>query len=273
MPQFFRRPMIARVEPRPISRSALRGDPARRLSSRMPVSRSIPRASEVRATEETRVARPDSISSKLLGAAALGAATFLTLFGCPVPNNNASAADTANPSVVDAGIADVTAEAEISTAVAAPVTRIYGAGALAEALRLNRATDISFTLPGELRDLFGQVKFFGIIGPRMDRNNRSPFSVAGFAEQDGTVTASITALRGAFSSEEGAINTWHLVLELGEGEQAKYCWYELIVQGGGNDNSRRDGGHRRDDAGATQPDVPAPPRDVTTREARGRMGA
>jgi len=284
MPQLFRMPRIARMEPRPISRSVLRppagraGDPARRLGYRAPARQSVPRALETRA-EESHIARSSEVADRrapsrlATGLLTLGAG-ILTVLGCKTYEPPQAVSDVP-VSVVDAGIADVTAEAEISAAVAAPVTRIYGAGVLAEALRVSQATEVSFPLPQELKDLFGQVKFFGIIGPRMDRNNRSPFSVAGFAEQDGTVTASITALRGAFSSEEGAINDWHLVLELGEGEAAKYCWYGLTVQGGSNNNNRRDAGPRRDtsdrrDAGTTSP-ADATIRDIARGETRPRI--
>jgi len=238
------------------------------LSSRMPVSRSIPRASEVRATEETRVARPDSISSRLLGVAALGATTFLTLFGCSVPNNNAPAADTANPSVVDAGIADISAEAEISAAVAAPVTSIFRAGILETPLTINQAAQISFNLPEELKALFGQVKLFGVIGPRVDERDRSPFKVADFGEEQGLVSATITPLRGAEDS------SWHLVLELGEGAEAKYVWYEFVVGGRtqpADAGTRRDGSRRRDDAGTTRPDAQSQPRDIARGETRPRI--
>jgi len=169
-------------------------------------------------------------------------------------------------SAVDGGLEDATVREAVGEFVAAPVTRIFRAGVLDTALKFNRATEISFALPEELRDLFGQVRFFGIIGPRVDAQNRSPFSVTDFKEENGTVSASIKPLRGAES------NTWHLVLELGEGEEAKYAWYEIVVEGRTSpaDAGTRDA-RRRDDAGAAPRDVAAPPRDVATGDARIRI--
>ncbi|MBI5699373.1 hypothetical protein HZC35_03560 [Candidatus Saganbacteria bacterium] len=175
-------------------------------------------------------------------------------------------------SVADAGSSDAAVTAAVRELTHAPVTSIFKAGVNSTPLKVNQSTEISFALPQELKDLFGKVKSFGIIGTRMDQNNRSPFSIDGFKEEDGTVSASIKPLRGAFSSAEDAGNTWHLVVGLGEGEEAKYAWYEFVVAGRttSDDAGTRDV-RRREDAGTTERDIPRPPREVTTREAGVRI--
>lgn len=210
----------------------------------------------------------------------------LLLAGCPEKVNPPSVTDvpdvpvpTASDLAVDAGVPDIGVEAEIMNLTTSPSSRVFYLGARAEALRLNQTAQLSINLPTGLKDLFGKVNFWGILGPRVDRRGRLPFELSDFRvnPETGVVSAGIKPLAGAHSREEGAINIWHLVLELGEGEEANYCWYQLSIAGPSGGTGRRDAGHRREDAGTQPVDVPPPPQDTpqdaTTREARGRMGA
>lgn len=273
-PKFFMRPRVAaRPEPRPISRSAFRGTaPGPRMGYRAPVQRPVLRAPEARTEQvlrnpaEAREVRPGAGILSALGLSAL------VLLGCPKKYEPSATSDVP-VNAADAGLTGVGAEVEIMDLTGEyPNSRI---GAHPEPLRLNREAALSFTLPEEAWSLLSTVRFAGIAGPRYDRQSRSPFTVSDFTADPatGVVGVKIKPLRGAFSREEGASNTWHFVVGLGEGDQLSYYWYELAIEGPSSNGGRRDASPRRDDAGTPPADVTPPPRDVPTREARGRMGA
>jgi len=180
-------------------------------------------------------------------------------------------------SVVDVGITEVGVEAQIADATGAPPGRIFNVGTYAGALRINQTVQISFNLPVELKELFGKVSYWGILGPRVDSEGRTPFELINFVidPKTGAVTAGVKPLPGAYS--EGERNLWHLVAEVGEGEEISYCAYGLPIADEVSErpdagHRREDAGHRRDDAGQPPPEDAGAPRDVVeTGEARIRI--
>ncbi|MBI5699372.1 hypothetical protein HZC35_03555 [Candidatus Saganbacteria bacterium] len=209
--------------------------------------------------------------------------TATALGGCaekapPVPDALIRMVDAGLPdvpvSMVDAGMADI--EAEIAAATGAPPGKIFDLGNHAEALRVNQIMQISFTLPSELKALFDKVKFWGIIGPRVDSEGRSPFELMDFIldRETGVLKAGVKPLPGAFVENEP--NLWKFIAEVGEGAETNYCAYGLPVADEGREipdaGTRRDTGRRREDAGTRTPDVSPPLPDISaTAEARVRI--
>jgi len=179
-------------------------------------------------------------------------------------------------SAVDAGIADIGVEAQIMDLTGAPPAKIFHLGTHTGPLRINQITQISFTLPSKLKDLFDKVEFWGILGPRVDSEGRSPFEIVDFMidPNTGAVSVGVKPLPGAYL--EGGTSLWHLVAEVGEGEGLSYCAYGLPIAEEVREvpdagRQRRDAGRRRDDAGIEPADIPPPPRDIARGETRPRI--
>jgi len=207
--------------------------------------------------------------------------------GCGEKNQAPAAHDLTHPTVdvtlpdvpfaaVDAGIADIGVEAEIAAVTGAPPGRIFYLGTRAEALQIGQIARISFTLPQELKELFGKVSFWGILGPRVDSEGRSPFEIIDFMidPNNGAVSVGVKPLPGAYL--DGGTSLWHLVAEVGEGEGLSYCAYGLPIAEEVREvpdagRQRRDAGRQRDDAGTEPADVLPPPRDIARGETRPRI--
>lgn len=240
-------------------------------------------AGRARGIEDRRI-QPPRVGIRIalsLTATALGGCA--EKFTPPAPDTPIRTVDAGLPdvpvSVVDAGMADIEVEAELAAATGAPPGRIFHLGNHAEALRVNQIIQISFTLPSELKALFDKVKFWGIIGPRVDGEGRSPFELVDFVldRETGVVKAGVKPLPGAFLENEP--NLWKFIAEVGEGAETNYCAYGLPVADevreipdAGADVRRPRDARRTDDAGTQPLDVPPPPPDISaTGEARVRI--